>query len=279
MPPIHSKPRSMETSNDSDTIESENMPTLSIDLSEIISNAVTKYKSSDTIESENTPTLSIDLSEIISNAVTKYKSSDTIGSENMPTLSIDLSEIISNAVTKYKSSDTIESENTPTLSIDLSEIISNAVTKYKSSDTIENENTPTLSIDLSEIISSAVTKFKSSTPKNNKRKIKFKFPCSICEKSVNKNQKSVYCNNCDLWVHKKCEGLLDDEFQKLVEEDDEVPWFCLVCQIKLNAEIFLFGVLSKFELLDLYGIDLPSHLQTLPSFETRSKLENLPHMK
>ena len=146
------------------------------------------------------------------------------------------------------------------------------------SDTIDSENRPTLSIDLSEIINNAVTKFKSSTLKNNKRKRKFKFPCSICEKSVNKNQKSVYCNNCDLWVHKKCEGLSDDEFQKLVEEDDEVPWFCLVCQIKLNAEIFPFGVLSKFELLDLYGIDLPSHLQTLPSFETRSKLENLPHM-
>ena len=48
--------------------------------------------------------------------------------------------------------------------------------------------------------------------------------------------------------------------------------------MKLNAEIFPFGVLSKFELLDLYGIDLPSHLETLPSFETCSKLENLPHM-
>ena len=46
MPPIHSKPRSMETSNDSDTIESENRPTLSIDLSEIINNAVTRFKSS-----------------------------------------------------------------------------------------------------------------------------------------------------------------------------------------------------------------------------------------
>ena len=46
MPPIHSKPWSMETSNDFDTIDSENGPTLSIDLSEIINNAVTKFKSS-----------------------------------------------------------------------------------------------------------------------------------------------------------------------------------------------------------------------------------------
>ena len=41
MPPKHSKPRSTETSNDSDTTESENRATLSIDLSEIINNAVT----------------------------------------------------------------------------------------------------------------------------------------------------------------------------------------------------------------------------------------------
>ena len=54
------------------------------------------------------------------------------------------------------------------------------------SDTTENENRPTLSIDLSEIINHAATKFKSSTLKNNKQKRKFKFLCSICEKSVNK---------------------------------------------------------------------------------------------
>ena len=50
----------------------------------------------------------------------------------------------------------------------------------------------------------------------------------------------------------------------------------MICQVKHNSEIF--PLLSKLELLDLYGIDLPSHLQTLPSFETRSKLTNLPHM-
>ena len=63
-----------------------------------------------------------------------------------------------------------------------------------------------------------------------------------------------------------------------MEEDDDIPWTCLVCQIKHNAEIFPLGLLSKFELLDLNGIDLPSHLQTLPSLETRSKLVNLPNL-
>ena len=48
--------------------------------------------------------------------------------------------------------------------------------------------------------------------------------------------------------------------------------------MKSNAEIFPFGLLSKLELLDLYGINLPSHLETLPSFETCSKLVNLPDL-
>ena len=52
----------------------------------------------------------------------------------------------------------------------------------------------------------------------------------------------------------------------------------MIYQIKHNAEIFPFGLLSKLELLDLYGIDLLSQLQMLPSFETHSKLTNLPHM-
>ena len=132
------------------------------------------------------------------------------------------------------------------------------------------------SLDLFDIVTNVVTKSNSQIAyKKAKPKIKFKFPCDIRDKSVNKNQKSIYCNNCGLWVHKSCEGLTDGEFQKIVEEDESMPWSCLVCKVKSNAEIFPFCLLSKLELLDLYGIDLPSHLETLPSFETRSKLVNL----
>ena len=81
-----------------------------------------------------------------------------------------------------------------------------------------------------------------------------------------------------LWVHKSCEGLTDGEFQKLVEEDERIPWSCLVCKVKSNAEIFPFCLLSKLDLLDLYGFDLPSHLETPLSFETHSKLVNLPNL-
>ena len=138
---------------------------------------------------------------------------------------------------------------------------------------------PDDSLDLFDIVTNVVTKSSSQIVyKKAKPKRKFKFPCGTCDKSVNKNQKSIYCNNCGLWVYKSCEGLTDGEFQKLVEEDKHIPLSSLICKVKSNAEIFPFCLLSKLELLDLYGFDLPSHLETPISFETHSKLVNLPNL-
>ena len=93
---------------------------------------------------------------------------------------------------------------------------------------------------------------------------------------MNKNQKSMHCDSCNFWIHKSCEGLTEDEFQRLVEEDDDIPFSCLTCKIKQNAEIFPFGLLSKFELLDLYGIDLPSLVETLPVSKLGLDLQSYP---
>ena len=51
-----------------------------------------------------------------------------------------------------------------------------------------------------------------------------------------------------------------------------------MCTIHNNAQIFPFGYLSKSELLDLYGIDMPNQLATLPSFTVRSKLTKMPNL-
>ena len=42
------------------------------------------------------------------------------------------------------------------------------------------------------------------------------------------------------------------------------------------ASKFPFGYLSKIELHGLYGLDFPSQLQLLPSYELRSKLSDIP---
>ena len=64
-----------------------------------------------------------------------------------------------------------------------------------------------------------------------------------------------------------------------MQEDDSIPWYCLPCQIVNWADTFPFGFLTKSELLDLYGVDLPSQLASLPSLEITSRLEKLPHLQ
>ena len=58
-------------------------------------------------------------------------------------------------------------------------------------------------------------------PATAKRNIKY--PCDICHKSVNKNQKAIECSTCLNWIHRKCNGLSLKEYECLVQEDGNVP--------------------------------------------------------
>ena len=110
---------------------------------------------------------------------------------------------------------------------------------------------------------------------------KVKDPCSVCSKSVSKNQKAIQCSECQLWSHASCNGIGKSGYAKLTVESDEVPWFCIPCLILANSEIFPFRFLPTTELCNLLGIhlvDLPSQVELLPSFEITSKLTNLPNL-
>ena len=93
-----------------------------------------------------------------------------------------------------------------------------------------------------------------------------KHPSGICHKSVNKNQQTIFCTFCSKWVHRKCNGTSVNEYDILIEEDDNLPWQCTLCAIDEMASKFPFDYLSKMELSDIYGLDLPSQLQLLPSY-------------
>ena len=45
-----------------------------------------------------------------------------------------------------------------------------------------------------------------------------------------------------------------------------------------QCRYFLFGYLSKSEMLGLFGIDMPSQLAVLPSYAVLSKSTKLPHL-
>ena len=51
-------------------------------------------------------------------------------------------------------------------------------------------------------------------------KTRVKYPCSICCKAVRNNQGAVQCDLCDLWVHNKCNGTTDKEYELLKLSDE-----------------------------------------------------------
>ena len=43
------------------------------------------------------------------------------------------------------------------------------------------------------------------------------YPCSICQKNVNADQKSIFCTSCNHWVHIKCNGTPVSEYITMME--------------------------------------------------------------
>ena len=99
-------------------------------------------------------------------------------------------------------------------------------------------------------------------------------PCGICHKNILDHHKAVFCNNCKLWVHIRCNNTSNSEYNELQKEADDVPWFCLNCTII----ILPFGQLDNDELSNLHDFDFPSFVDSMPSFEITSSLTNLPNL-
>ena len=108
---------------------------------------------------------------------------------------------------------------------------------------------------------------------------KCKFPCGICYKSVRDNQKAVFCNECNFYIHIKCNNISVLEYEVLVSEADDVPWFCINCTIKYHACVFPFGSIENETLLNFFYFDKPFVFDSLPSFEITSHLTNLPNLQ
>ena len=64
-----------------------------------------------------------------------------------------------------------------------------------------------------------------------KKKKPSKFPCLRCKDAITKDQRSVQCQTCQLWVHVTCQDILDKLFKILVEPDryGGVCWNCDCC--------------------------------------------------
>ena len=84
-----------------------------------------------------------------------------------------------------------------------------------------------------------------------------KFPCGICNKSVQKNQNALQCDTCDKWVHRKCEGMSPEKYRSFSETD--VQFHCLYCTMRENHENIPFTISDNFELGNINNSDEHVH--------------------
>ena len=82
--------------------------------------------------------------------------------------------------------------------------------------------------------------------------------CHICFKSISHGHHFLQCNNCKLYVHKKCNKLNDLDF-KLLKSNP--TWFCIVC----TDDIFPFSCVSDQELKLIYSSNNISNIDKLAS--------------
>ena len=146
---------------------------------------------------------------------------------------------------------------------------------HSETDELSESNTSEIvdtNLDLYDNIKNAIAKLK-ATKQQPPRKRFAKFPCAVCDRNVNKD--AIYCTNCLHWVHRKCNGTSKQEYDRLSEEADDVPFYCLLCTIELNSQIFPLTYLNNSELQELNGVDLLSQLSLLVPHEIRSKLVNM----
>ena len=146
------------------------------------------------------------------------------------------------------------------------------------SDTNTAEHTDFADIIRHALVNIRAGQHKSFRPQRHERNRKFS--CPICDKNCHENQQSFHCSQCNNWVHRKCNGTSKAEFDILhvSAEPDDVPFYGILYIIHNNAEIYPFGYLSTFEMLNLYGIDIPSQLSMLLSYTVCSKLTKLPNL-
>ena len=115
-----------------------------------------------------------------------------------------------------------------------------------------------------ERISGAIAIGVELNPKNN-----LKFPCAICNKSVQRNQNAITCDNCGKWCHRKCDAMSPELYQYYVENQDnpEITWCCLYCTMQFNHQHIPFTLSDEHEIDMINNSHTMKFCENLPTVE------------
>ena len=99
-----------------------------------------------------------------------------------------------------------------------------------------------------------------------------KYPCVICNKSVQNNQHGIACDLCDKWCHRKCDAMTTEMYEFYVNhhENPEVTWHCLYCTMKFNHQHIPFTLTDNNDIENTNNSDTIAevhHFQSACAFK------------
>ena len=74
------------------------------------------------------------------------------------------------------------------------------------------------------------------------------YKCIRCAQHVYDRQEGVFCDGCQLWIHRKCANLTKDEYKELTTSQNEDPWYCKNCK----RNMFPFYDLNDLKIKTLF---------------------------
>ena len=115
-----------------------------------------------------------------------------------------------------------------------------------------------------ERISGAISLGVELNPQNN-----LKFPCAICNKSVQKNQNAITCDKCGKWCHRKCDAMSPELYQYYVDNQDNphITWQCLYCTMQFYHQHIPFTLSDEHEVEMINSTDTMQFCENLPTLE------------
>ena len=72
------------------------------------------------------------------------------------------------------------------------------------------------------------------------------YTCKICQKAIAKNHRAIECDNCNLWVHIKC-NKINLQTYKCLQYNYSTAWYCLNC----FQQTIPFSNITNKELLEI----------------------------
>ena len=111
-----------------------------------------------------------------------------------------------------------------------------------------------------ERISGAISLGVELNPQNN-----LKFPCAICNKSVQKNQNAITCDKCGKWCHRKCDAMSPELYQYYVDNQDNphITWQCLYCTMQFYHQHIPFTLSDEHEVEMINSTDTMQFCENL----------------